>query len=192
MYPRHTRIIKLQTSYGMVFPWKQQGDIGARRVELTVSSDRMGVSHIPGVHTHTQRRVIWCDVAHVSGHRYSPQWRYIPGQRLTRGSDSAPLATTHGSVHICFPSATRLTFLKPGRGREGRENRGGGWRSVLVWFNYYCERTFALGCLSEYVCMHLCTTLHCFFLSFFFTFDCMQACASLLTAGVGWSFSNPQ
>lgn len=70
--------------------------------------------------------------------------------------------TMQGSVHICFPSAIRLTFLRLRRGQAGKCNKGveGGEQSlVLAWFNYYHrhQRTFPLGCLalSVQVCMHM-------------------------------------
>lgn len=107
--------------------------------------------------------------------------------------------TMRGSVHICFPSAIRLTFLRLRRGQAGKCNEGveGGEQSlVLAWFNYYyCyQRTFPLGCLAPSV--HVCMCMHAFMLqrpNFVLVLECVRV-LWLTTQGhwhVRWSLSDP-
>jgi len=116
----------------------------------------MGVSHIPGVpththtHTHTVNVIVHpsallcthahtdeCDLMCCSTCKWTPLFSSMKIYSWTEVDVGLWLCTftMQRSVHICFPSDTRLTFLRQRRGWAGKTKQEG-QHLVLAWFNY--------------------------------------------------------
>ena len=139
------------------------GDIGARRVELSGSSDRNRCqSHPRGPHTDTHRHththththtviihpfaLLWihthahtdeCDLMCCSRCKWTPLFSLMKIYSWPGVDVGLWLCTftMQGSVHICFPSATRLTFLRQRRGLPGERS------SVQFWLDSITSTT---------------------------------------------------